>query len=163
LRASSESNIGAPSAIIVDETEKISLRKEAKQIEIVTSVQLDSVNQRFMCKLPPRVKPEEFLATNKHQTEKVPDRQVQLYGNDEPTELHIIKALKKFFDNGHVELLKNIPTKMQQRILEQHMNYFIPWRVVFKSSSLSTPARTVFDCSGWLGHRYHLKDKGGGA
>ena len=31
----------------------------------------------------------------------------------------------KLFDNGHVELLKNLTTKMTQRILEQPMNYFI--------------------------------------
>ena len=32
-------------------------------------------------------------------------------------------------------------------ILEQPVNYFIPWCVIFKSSSLSTQARPVFDCS----------------
>ena len=63
-----------------NDTEKISLREEAKQAEIEAFVQLDSINKRFMCKL---------------------------------------------FDNGHVELLKNLPTKMTQRILEQPMNYFI--------------------------------------
>ena len=100
-----------------------------------------------MCKLPLRGIPEDFLATNKHQAEKVLDRQVRLYANDEITQPIIVKAMKKLFDNGHVELLKNLPIKTQQKILEQPVNYFIPWRIVFKSSSLSTPARPVFDCS----------------
>ena len=60
----------------------------------------------------PSGKPEDFLATNKHKAEKVLDRQVRLYRKDEPTKLLIIKALKKLFDNGNVELLKNLPTKM---------------------------------------------------
>ena len=78
-----------------DETEKISLREEAEQAEVKASVQLDAINKRFMCKLPLRGKPEDFLATNKHQAEKVLNRQVRLYGNDEPTKLLIIKAMKK--------------------------------------------------------------------
>ena len=31
--------------------------------------------------------------------------------------------------------------------LDHPVQYFIPWRVVFKASSISTPARPVFDCS----------------
>ena len=32
-------------------------------------------------------------------------------------------------------------------ILDSPVMYFIPWRVVFKASSISAPARPVFDCS----------------
>ena len=130
-----------------DETEKISLREEAEQAEVEASVRLDVANKKFLCKLPLRGNPEDFLSTNMQQAEKILDRQVRLYTNDEVTKPLIIKAMKKLFDNGHVDLLKNLPLKTQQRILEQPVNYFIPWRVVFKSSSLSTPARPVFDCS----------------
>ena len=49
-----------------NEPQKISLRKEANQVEIEAPVQPDSINKRFMCKLPLRGKPEDFLATNKH-------------------------------------------------------------------------------------------------
>ena len=130
-----------------DETEKISLREEAEKIQVEDSVWLDEENKRFMCKLPLRGDPEEFLSTNKHQAEKVLDRQVRLYANDDSTKPLILKAMKKLFDNGHVDLLNNLPTKTKQKILEQPVNHFIPWRVVFKSSSISTPARPVFDCS----------------
>ena len=130
-----------------DETEKISLREEAEQIQVEDSVWLDEENKRFMCKLPLRGDPEEFLSTNKHQAEKVLDRQVRLYANDDSTKPLILKAMKKLFDNGHVDLLNNLPTKTKQKILEQPVNHFIPWRMVFKSSSISTPARPVFDCS----------------
>ena len=55
--------------------------------------------------------------------------------------------MNKLFDNGHVSLLKELPQEQQKLILEKPVNYFIPWRVVFKASSISTPARPVFDCS----------------
>ena len=48
-----------------DETEKILLREEAKQAGIEASVQLESVNKRFMCKLPLRGKPEDQLAASR--------------------------------------------------------------------------------------------------
>jgi hypothetical protein len=32
-------------------------------------------------------------------------------------------------------------------ILDAPILYFIPWRVVFKASSISTPVQLVFDCS----------------
>ena len=55
--------------------------------------------------------------------------------------------MDKLFTNGHVSLLKDLPKKQQKLILDQPVQYFIPWRVVFKASSISTPARPVFDCS----------------
>ena len=41
------------------------LREEAKKAEIEASVQLDSVNKRFTCKLPLRGKPEDQLAASR--------------------------------------------------------------------------------------------------
>ena len=75
------------------------------------------------------------------------DRQVRLYGNDKDMKKVIIKALKKLFDNGHVQILKDVQSEPQDMIMNEPVQYFIPWLVVFKSSSLSIPARLVFDCS----------------
>ena len=55
--------------------------------------------------------------------------------------------MDKLFNNGHVSLLQDLPEEQQKLILDQPVQYFIPWRIVFKASSLSTPARPVFDCS----------------
>eukprot|EP00092_Neocalanus_flemingeri_P018101 GFUD01019591.1.p1 GENE.GFUD01019591.1~~GFUD01019591.1.p1 ORF type:complete len:2548 (-),score=673.50 GFUD01019591.1:927-8570(-) len=128
------------------ETEKVSLREEAEDLEIRNSVKLDFKNKRFICNLPLRGKEELFLATNRFSAEKVLDRQCKVYNTDESTRKMIVKAMKKLFDNGHVVLLKNLPKKQRDSILSMPVNYFIPWRVVFKTS-LSTPARPVFDCS----------------
>ena len=111
------------------------------------SVKLDYENKRFICELPLRGKPEEFLTTNKHDAAKILERQVRLYHKEEDTKKLIVKAMDKLFINKHVALLKDLPRAEQQLILDQSVQYFIPWRVVFKASSISTPARPVFDCS----------------
>ena len=43
----------------------------------------------------------------------------------------IVKAMTKLFDNGHVTLLKDLPLEQQKLILDQPVQYFTPWRVVF--------------------------------
>ena len=83
-------------------TEIILLKEEAEDALIRDSVTLDYENQRFICKLPLRGKPEDFLTTNMNDASKVLDRQVKLYHGEEETRAMIVKAMKKLFDNGHV-------------------------------------------------------------
>ena len=128
-------------------TERVSLREEAEEIQIRDSVTLDYENKRFICHLPLRGRPEEYLSTNKDQARKILAKQVSLYHQEEDTKAMIIKAVNKLFTNGHVTLLKDLPPQQQTMILQAPVMYFIPWRVVFKASSISTPARPVFDCS----------------
>ena len=97
--------------------------------------------------MPLRGKPEEYLATNKDDARKVLARQISLYHQEEDTKAKIVKAMNKLFSNGHVSLLKNLPQEEQDMILRSPILYFIPWRVIFKASPISTPARPVFDCS----------------
>ena len=60
------------------ETERISLKEEAEDGLIRDSLTLDYENQRFICKLPLRGKPEDFLTTNMKDANKVLERQVNL-------------------------------------------------------------------------------------
>ena len=128
-------------------TEIILLKEEAEDALIRDSVTLDYENQRFICKLPLRGKPEDFLTTNMKDANKVLERQVNFYHGEENTRAMIVRAMKKLFGNNHVILLKDLPIEQQNLILNQPVQYFIPWRVVFKASSISTPGRPVFDCS----------------
>ena len=125
----------------------MSLRKEQEDAFIKDCVTLDYENQRFLCSLPVRGKAEDFLVTNKQDAQKVLDRQVLLNHKEEATKDLFVKAMTKLFSKKHIQLLKNLPEETQRMILDQPVNYFIPWRVVFKASSISTPARPVFDCS----------------
>ena len=58
----------------------------------------------------------------------------------------ILKAFKKLFDNGHAIFLKDLPKESIEAIMSKTVQYFIPWRLVFKDS-VSTPARPVLDAS----------------
>ena len=128
------------------ETEKISIREEAEMVAISESVRLDMDNKRIICNLPLRGGEREFLSTNKNQAEKILNQQCSKYFKDEATKPVILKAFKKLFDNGHAQLLRDLPKETVDKILSKEVNHHIPWRVVFKDS-VSTPARPVLDAS----------------
>ena len=85
-------------------TERVSLREEAEELEI-----RDFENKRFLCSLPLRGKPEEYLSTNKRDAVKVLARQAHLYHKEEDTRNLILKAMDKLFSNGPLSLLKDLP------------------------------------------------------
>ena len=58
-----------------------------------------------------------------------------------------MSAMDKLFSRGHVQLLRELPPEQQTLVNSHPIKYFILWRVIFKSNSLSTPCRPVFDCS----------------
>ena len=128
------------------ETEKVSIREEAEMVAISESVRLDMENKRIICNLPLRGKEREFLSTNKAQAEKILNQQCNKYFKDEATRPVILKAFKKLFDNGHAQLLRDLPKETVEKILSKEVQHHIPWRVVFKES-VSTPARPVLDAS----------------
>ena len=73
-------------------------------------------------------------------------QQCSKYFNDEATRPVILKAFQKLFDNNHAKLLRDLPVEIVENILSKKVNYFIPWRCVFKDS-ISTPIRPVLDAS----------------
>ena len=58
----------------------------------------------------------------------------------------IIQSESKLHDLGYVFWLEDLPKEIQEYILT-HIRYFIPWRAVFSSNSVTTPWRLVFDAS----------------
>ena len=72
-------------SIMLDETEKISLREEAEMVEIRNSVKLDFENKKIICSLPLRGKEEDFLTSNRDRCVKVLDQQCSKYFSDVKT------------------------------------------------------------------------------
>ena len=128
------------------ETERISIREEADMAAIYDSVILDFRNKRIVFYLPLRGEESEFLSTNRAQAEKILKQQCEKYFKDFDTKPVILKAFQKLFDNNHAKLLRDLPADIVGKILSKPVNYYIPWRVVFKES-VSTPARPVLDAS----------------
>ena len=81
----------------------------------------------------------------------------KLQKNDFVKEDVIASELKLQF-RGHVEYVKNL-TIEQQNVLKSHpIQNFIPWRVVWKRNSVTTPWRVVFDASMPTASKYSLND-----
>ena len=58
-----------------------------------------------------------------------------------------IQRFKKLLDNGHIVFLDEVPTELRDKIREARPSYYIPWDIAFHETSVSTPARPVFDAS----------------
>ena len=105
--------------------ESISIQEEVEQHLINRSVDVDIRKVITRAKLPFIFNPSSKLLRNENVAWKVYQGQV--------------KKLDKFF-NDLCENDKNT-------ILRNEVQYFIPWRSVWNSNSLSTPCRLVFDAS----------------
>ena len=128
------------------ETERVSLREEAEDLMIWDSVEIDRENHRIICYLPLRGEEEEFLSSNRNIAMKILDQQCYKYANDEDTKKVIVKAFEKLMKNNQMVLWSDLTEEQKQTIDAKQTQHYIPWRIVFKSS-LSTPARPVFDAS----------------
>ena len=128
------------------ETERVSLREEAEDLQIWESVVIDWKKKQIICHLPTRGKEEDFLSNNRDMALKVLDQQCYKYQNNKETKDTIVKAFKKLMKNGQMVLWKDLSEEQKKIIEEKAVNHYIVWRVVFKLS-LSTPARPVFDGS----------------
>ena len=58
-----------------------------------------------------------------------------------------LRAEKKLHDAGFLAYLDELPEEQQRKILESSVKYFIVWRPVWNSNSVSTDCRIVFDAS----------------
>ena len=130
-----------------DTTEKISMREEVEQKAIEDSVTLDMVNKKIVVTLPKRGKEEQFLSSNRDIALKVLNGVCNKASKSENTKLEISKAFDKLFQNGHAVYLEELSKEDLHQFMSKAVQYYLPWRVVYKLDSLSTPVRPVFDAS----------------
>ena len=130
-----------------DTTEKISMREEAEQKAIEDSVNLDMENSRIVVTLPKRGKEEQFLSTNRDIAMKVLNGVCNKAFKNENTKLEIGKAFDKLFKHGHAVYLEELSEEELEQFISKPVQYYLPWRLVYKQDSLSTPVRPVFDAS----------------
>ena len=128
------------------ETERVSLREETEDFMVYESVQIDWEKKQIICSFPMRGSEEEFLSSNRDIALRVLDQQCNKYKNDTQTQEAIKKAFDKLIKNGQMIPFDSLTKEQRETILAKPVNYWIPWRVVFKMS-LSTPCRPVFDAS----------------
>ena len=137
--------------------ESISLKQEQEQQLIKESVTIDLSKGRAMADLPFKKDPKEFLNNNSREALKRLQHICNKYKNDQNVKSDIEEAFSKLRRKKHLMYYEDLDQDQISR-LESEPGYVIPWNVVWKESSLSTPMRTVYDASSKTSSGYSLND-----
>ena len=123
----------------------MSMMQEAQQELIRESVYIDKLQGRAVAKLPFLTSPVNKLKDNSRLAERRLESVCKKYSKDEKVVDMIDKAFKKLFSNSHIVLVDELSGEIKKKIMLASPSYTIPWDIAFKTTSLSTPARPVFD------------------
>ena len=128
--------------------EEVSLKEEHEQYLIDQSVEFQPSQKLIIAKLPFLKDPAEFLKPNRRIAESILQSQLRLTQRSEEMRLDVVAAHEKLRSRGFVAPVADLPVEVQKDLVSHPAGtYVIPWRVVHKASSLSTPCRMVFDAS----------------
>ena len=132
-----------------DQVNEMSLRDEKEQYLIDQAVTFDHERKLLFSSLPFIQNPDEFLTPNRHVAESILWSQLRITSKDENIKNDIIGAHEKLRSRGYVQKLSEMSPEIQRLIdIDGPLTkYWIPWRMQWKSSSVSSPARMVFDAS----------------
>ena len=129
-----------------DTTEAVSLREHQEEWYIKQSVTLNKIDKKFTAKLPLMCDPNKLLAPNEKEARgRLKQLLTKLKGKDKQ-KAAIGQEFDKLVRLGKITKLADMDCMDQQRI-NKKQKYFIPWSVVTKETSVSTPDRIVFDAS----------------
>ena len=100
------------------------------------------------------------LQQNKDIAIKVYNQQLKKLNKpeNEKDKQDILIPEKKLQDLGFIDYTHNLSNEQQEMLKHNSIQNYIPWRAVWKPSSLSTPCRIVFDGSQPTPSGYTLND-----
>ena len=127
--------------------ETMSIREEVEQDLINRSVQVDVSKCTTIANLPLMYDPLVSLAPNRDVALRVYLQQTKRLQKHEDDKRDILKSEQKLQKLNFVEYVKNLPRQTQIELQRNPIKNYIPWRAVWKLSSISTPCRIVFDAS----------------
>ena len=136
--------------------EQRSLKEDQETYQIKHCVTYDPQLKVVMTELPFIHDPATHLTENKNVAAKILESQIKIAAKDEGVKDEILKSFNKLVENGHLIRIDDLPDQEQQ--LARKPGYWIPWRAVHSSSSISTPTRLVFDASSRTRTGYSLND-----
>ena len=131
-----------------DILEKLSLREEKEQAQIENSVQLNVQQRTLEATLPFIDNPETKLTDNRRVAVSIFESQMRNIKKNPDMKGDILKAHDKLASKEFVVRAADLPSEITAQLDEiKGPGYYIPWRIMYKESSLSTPCRLVFDAS----------------
>ena len=127
---------------------EISIKEEVEQSIIDASLNINLDTQSITAKLPFIDRPSK-LAPNKEIASRIYYQQLKKLNRPENNKdkADILESEAKLQKLGYVEYVENLTPEQQSTLREATNHNFIPWRAVWKESSISTPCRVVFDAS----------------
>ncbi|XP_066924073.1 uncharacterized protein [Clytia hemisphaerica] len=137
--------------------EIMSIKEETEQQFIDDSVTVDIQNHQSIATLPLMDSPSR-LSPNRGIALKVYNQQLHRLVKNPDDKDDIINSEHKLQKLGYVDYVKNLPKEMQQSLAQSNLQNYIPWRAVWKESSVSTPCRVVFDASMTTNSGFSLND-----
>ena len=127
--------------------EATSIREEVEQELINKSVIVKSDEQVTIATLPFIQDPITRLVPNRYKALKVYNQQVSKLNRHPEDKSDVLESERKLQRLSHVDYVKNLPKDQQDQLSSNAIQNYIPWRAVWKLSSLTTPCRVVFDAS----------------
>ena len=131
-----------------DSIDELSLKEEREQALIESCVSFDQDKKRLFSSLPFVQDPEVALKPNRFLAEKVLDSQLKATSKNEDARADVMAAFEKLRSRGFVQKYDDLGQEIKDIMnLAEKPGYVIPWRIVWKLASLSSPCRMVFDAS----------------
>ena len=87
------------------------------------------------------------LTSNKYIALRVYNQQIKKLDKSAKDKFDVIQSVTTLQNLGFVDFFSNLSNEEQEMLNESEMKYYIPWRVLWKESSVSTPCRMVLDAS----------------
>ena len=140
------------------DVEMVSIREEVEQEQIERSVHVDISSGSTIARLPLVRDAESTLSPNRDVAEKVLNQQVKKLSRSIKDKDDVINSERKLQQLGHVEFVNALPPDVQKLLESSKIHNYIPWRCVWKESSISTPCRMVFDASQPTSSGFALND-----
>ena len=138
--------------------EDISIKEEVEQSIIDSSVKIDPQTKTITATLPFTSDPVMKLSPNYDIALKIYRQQLRKLSNSPTDKAEIIASESKLQKLGFVDYINDLSQEEQSSLQESPIHNFIPWRVVWKATSISTPCRIVYDASHPTSTGFSLND-----
>ena len=137
--------------------QEISIKEEVEQNLIDSSININLQTEEITATLP-FIDQTSKLAPNKNIALNIYYQQLKKLDQHPDDKADIIASEAKLQKLGFVEYVENLSPEIQSALKNSPSQNFIPWRAVWKASSVSTPCRVVFDASHPTASGYSLND-----
>ena len=126
--------------------DKVSRKEHYEEMQMKESVTYDPVIGKFIAPLPLKDDPDVALMSNDEESKNHYYKMVASL-QDKPAEKEtVLNSFNKLIELNYIQKLSNMDKEIQSQVMNKQ-RYVIPWNIVYKQSSISTPCRIVLNAS----------------